>query len=216
MAMRKIVQKRILIRLTLEVALNVKLGVELRRRVAPFLIAMKDEVLERIDAGRCDVRIDLTIILRVEFRDRAERAQAVLQIVRERALAFRDAVLLPIPGRLKIGTWPPPIALADRRIVQERMLIRLLHIGIGCDVPDRVEDQIWLSTFPVAIEEEMLKRIGADRDHVRIAGRVEILVKKPEALEGARGICKVAGRPARRSLGGEQLRRTVQFCGDRL
>jgi hypothetical protein len=58
-----------LVGLTLEVALDVELGVELRRQVAAFLVAVEDEVLERIGAGP-NVLIGLQVVLRVELRDR--------------------------------------------------------------------------------------------------------------------------------------------------
>jgi len=57
--MFKIVQQRILVGFCLEVALDVELGIELRRRIAPFLVAMEDEVFERIDSGGRDVRVGL-------------------------------------------------------------------------------------------------------------------------------------------------------------
>src|SRR4051794_1617410 len=107
--MLQIVQQRVLVGLTLEVALDVEFGVEIRRRVAPLLVAVEDEVLERIDAGSRNVLIGLQIILRVEFRDRTERTDTVLQIMGKRALTLWNAVLLPVPGRLKIRARPPPV-----------------------------------------------------------------------------------------------------------
>jgi hypothetical protein len=77
--------------------------------------------------------------------------------------------------------------------VQERLRVRFLHIGVGRDVPDRVEDRIGLTTFLVTVEEEMLERISAERNHVRVAHGIEILVEQPKPLERARGTCKVDG-----------------------
>jgi hypothetical protein len=185
-SVREEVQQRILIRSLFEITTSVEFRVEFRGGIAALLVAVKHEMLERIDPGRGDVGVGLKIVLSVELRDRTVRSDAILQIMGKGAFADGNLVFLAVPDRLEVRARTTAFPLPDGCIMQQRLNTCLLHIGIGREIPDRIKDRIGPATFLESIQKEVLERVRPNGNNVRIGRRIIGLVEKSEPLQKPR------------------------------
>src|ERR1019366_9543068 len=129
MFVRQEMQEGSLVGVPSELPCPIEFRVEVRGRRASLPVAIGYEVSERVDPRGNDVRVGASVVFDVKIRNRREPAAfEIFQIMRERVLGMTQAVLLPVPARVKEQARPAPFQVAVGKVVSERMSSGLLHV----------------------------------------------------------------------------------------
>src|ERR1700755_660644 len=115
-------------------------------------------MMEWIHSHLGNLIIRFQIVLRIEFRDRAERAKSVREIVRQRIRTGRHLVLGTVPDGIEQRTGPAALRLAGYRVVKQRLHIRLGNVVVFREIPQRLENRIWLLSPTKALEKEVFEK----------------------------------------------------------
>ncbi len=156
------------------------------RRVRQRRVAVAQRVgnivQERIFALRRVVAIGRDVAHRVELGDRQDGAvEAVREEVAQRPLP-RHAVRLRVPRRVEQRRRPAALGLAVTAVVQQRVEARLLHVGVGGEIPGGLEPRVRPAPLAPAEPAEMRQLVGGGR-YVGMGGGVENPVEQASGVE---------------------------------
>src|ERR1019366_2510016 len=120
MFVRQEMQEGSLVGVPSELPCPIEFRVEVRGRRASLPVAIGYEVSERVDPRGNDVRVGASVVFDVKIRNRREPAAfEIFQIMRERVLGMTQAVLLPVPARVKEQARPAPFPVTKiKKILQ--------------------------------------------------------------------------------------------------
>jgi len=122
-------------------------------------------VLQWVHAGVGDIRIVLEVVRPIKLRDRADLPGAARrQEMPQAEIAFRDVVLLAVPGRVEVGNRAAPLRLASLDVVQQRVRVGAAPGAVAADVVGRIEIRIGPPAFapaePVEVQQGVMVRRG--------------------------------------------------------